>query len=224
MRNFIIIVCFFFTTCSFGQHSIEFIPVYGFQSFTTDKYYPINQTDSVKIETLKFYISSVEFIKRDVVVFREEKSFHLIDLAKPQSLQISDLPNDIDFTHIGFNVGVDSVTNVSGALDGDLDPSLGMYWTWQSGYINVKIEGKSNLCRTRLNEFSLHLGGYRTPNLSVQNIELAVKNTQNMKIYFDLHSFLTSVGLQDQNQIMSPGIAAVRLSEKFAQSFNSREK
>jgi hypothetical protein len=214
---FLVLNCY-----GFSQRTIEFIPVYGFQTFELNKYYPINKTDSVKIENLKFYISSIRFIKKDVVVFSEEESFHLIDLLNPGTLKLSNLPSDIEFTHLEFNLGIDSITNVSGAMGGDLDPTLGMYWTWQSGYINVKVEGRSNLCRTRLNEFSLHLGGYLSPNLSVRTVTLPVKNTQRIKIYFDVYTFLNAVDLQEQNQIMSPGQSAVSLSGKFADTFICR--
>jgi hypothetical protein len=33
--------------------------------------------------------------------------------------------------------------DVSGAIDGDLDPILGMYCTWSSVYTNFKLEGKN---------------------------------------------------------------------------------
>lgn len=216
-------ILFLFGICLvFSQRTIEFVPVYGFQTFSLNKYYPINKTDSVKIENLKFYISSIQFIKNDAVVFNEENSYHLIDLSKPNTLKLLNFPADIEFTHLEFDLGIDSLTNVSGALGGDLDPTLGMYWTWQSGYINVKVEGKSNLCKTRLNEFSLHLGGYASPNLAVRKVQLAIKSNQKIKIYFDVFAFLNAAGLEDQNQIMSPGSAAVSLSKEFANTFICR--
>lgn len=32
-------------------------------------------------------------------------------------------------------------------MDGDLDPLNGMYWAWNSGYINMKIEGITPKCQ-----------------------------------------------------------------------------
>ncbi len=208
---------------SYSQTPVEFIPVYGSQSFSFDKYYSLNKTDSVKIENLKFYISALEFFDEEKLVFSEKESFHLIDLSKSEKLKFQlKTQSDIKFTHIRFNVGIDSITNVSGALGGDLDPTLGMYWTWQSGYINVKIEGKSNLCKTRLNEFGLHLGGYTTPNLSLQTIQLKVNSQSTLKIFLDVKLFLESIDLEKQNQIMSPGLAAVSLSKIFTDIFSCK--
>ena len=70
----------------------------------------------------------------------------------PSSLALQ-IPSNIPFSKLKFQLGIDSLTNVSGAMGGDLDPTKGMYWTWQSGYINMKIEGKSNSCKTRKNQF-----------------------------------------------------------------------
>jgi len=49
---------------------------------------------------------------------------------------------------------VDSLANVSGAMSNDLDATKGMYWSWQSGFINLKIEGKSASCKTRKINFN----------------------------------------------------------------------
>jgi hypothetical protein len=42
-----------------------------------------------------------------------------------------DLPTYLKYDQIQFQLGIDSLTNVSGAMGGDLDPTKGMYWTWQ---------------------------------------------------------------------------------------------
>ena len=78
---------------------------------------------------------------------------------------------------IKFNLGIDSLTNVSGVMGGDLDPTKGMYWTWQSGYINFKMEGSSAVCPTRNHEFQFHIGGYQDPFYAMQTLELEVKNS-----------------------------------------------
>ena len=74
-----------------------------------------------------------------------------------------EIPEDTEFDAIQFNLGIDSLTNVSGALGGDLDPTKGMYWTWQNGYVNFKLQGTSDLCNNPKNEFEFHLGGYLKP-------------------------------------------------------------
>lgn len=43
---------------------------------------------------------------------------------------------------ITFSLGVDSLKQAKPLYSGDLNPLKYMYWTWQSGYIQLKAEGK----------------------------------------------------------------------------------
>ena len=115
---------------------------------------------------------------------------------------------------------IDSVTNVSGALGGDLDPTKGMYWTWQSGYINFKLEGKSNLCPTRKNEFHFHLGGYLHPYNALKTVKLKVQQSTDIAVVFDVKKLFSAIDLKSTNQIMTPMKEAVLISEKVAQAFS----
>ena len=99
-----------------------------FQLEDTDEHIQINQ--------LKYYVSSIRLMKIDEVTYEESNSYHLIDHHDEQSLTISlSLPDKIVFDALTFNIGVDSAKNMQGVHGGDLDPTKGMYWTWQSGYI-----------------------------------------------------------------------------------------
>ena len=119
-------------------------------------------------KTIPFLADSITFSKIAVYLSSPEINFYqLVNAENDKSLQL-------DFEEIGSNtfyLGVDSLTNSNGAMGGDLDPTKGMYWTWQSGYINVKIEGKYSGCNTRNNKFQFHLGGYQNPFQTIQKIE-----------------------------------------------------
>lgn len=116
-------------------------------------------------------------------------------------------------------MGIDSLTNVSGALGGDLDPTKGMYWTWQSGYINFKLEGKSQYCNTRNNEFQFHLGGYLQPFYCLQSLKMKVNNSQEINIVLDVKKIIDAIDLKSLNHVMSPGKDAMTLSIIAANSF-----
>jgi hypothetical protein len=105
-------------------------------------------------------------------------------------------------------------------MGGDLDPTKGMYWTWQSGYINFKLEGNSNLCKTRHNEFQFHLGGYQQPFNCLQTVFVQVKSTANIKLNIDVEKFFQYIQLSQLNHIMSPSKEAVELSEKLTETFS----
>ncbi len=150
----------------------------------------------------------------------EEQSFHLVDAAEEASMGLMlKAPKDISFNQIKLNIGIDSSTNVSGAMGGDLDPTKGMYWTWQSGYINVKLEGQSNLCNTRNHEFEFHLGGY-FPYPTCKSVVLDVIQNETIKIEVDISKFINTINLAEQHHLMTPGKEAAVLSEKFIKAFS----
>jgi hypothetical protein len=188
-----------------------------------NKYLHLTNGDSVLIETMRFYVSNLEFLNEGKVVAQDKNTAHLIDAEIPQSLHFFvELPQKITYNQLRFNLGIDSLTNVSGAIGGDLDPTKGMYWTWQSGYINFKLEGKNPHCKTRNNEFQVHLGGYASPHNALQTIVLDTKNNKENTIIFDFFSFLNEVNYLQKPNIMSPCKEAIMMSKKIANSFFSK--
>ena len=148
----------YFTLCFLISHaqmdkvvSISIIPTYGDSVIHLDEtYYKLISGDSIKIETFKFYMSGIELWNDDKKVFEEINSFHLIDASIPGSLNLLFVVSlNLNYDKIKFNIGIDSTANVSGAMSGDLDPTKGMYWTWQSGYINFKLEGNEGILKAR---------------------------------------------------------------------------
>lgn len=93
------------------------------------------------VDVLKYYISNITFIKADGSEFKAP-NYELIDESKSASkyFTVENLPYG-NYTGLRFYMGVDSTINNAGALTGDLDPVNGMFWDWQSGYVNFKHEG-----------------------------------------------------------------------------------
>ncbi len=186
-----------------------------------DSTYLHEDGSGLKFETLKFYISNVQLLQNDVAVFIEQNSFHLIDISDASSQNIILKQNkQINFNKVRFKLGIDSITNVSGAMGGDLDPTKGMYWAWQSGYINFKMEGACSSCLLPKYDFEFHLGGYQYPFNALQQIELKTISKNNFNIVLDINQFFTAVGLSKQKQIMSPCDDAVKLSSQLANCFS----
>jgi hypothetical protein len=188
-------------------------------SLKLDSAYTLPNGDSILIEELKFYISNIQLYQNEKLVWKEKESYHLINLNYNKSLQIQlNLPNALKFNQLKFNLGIDSITNVSGVMGKDLDPTKGMYWAWQSGYINFKLEGKSNFCKTRNNKFQFHLGGYQHPFNSLQTVLIDLDSTESIAIKLNLNKIVDTIDLS--NQIMSPSNQSVLLSKKVMQSFS----
>jgi len=182
-------------------------------------YYITSIKDSVQLEAVKFYISDVEVFRNKKKVGESKKKHQLIDIEQPESLQLA-LQTDAKFNTIKFNIGIDSLTSVSGAFGGDLDPTNGMYWTWQSGYINVKIEGTASSCLARNNFFQFHLGGYQEPFYMLQKVELRSRCTNKTVIEIPIDELLTASDLTKDYEIMSSSQKAVDMAKLFASIFS----
>lgn len=200
---------------------LSIIPVFGVKPITVgDSAFQAKDVQNIKIEVLKFYISRIQFLHKGVVVLEEAQSFHLIDAANEASFHFAiQNRHGVRFDAVRFHLGIDSTTSVSGTMGGDLDPTKGMYWTWQSGYINVKCEGKSNLCTARNNEFQFHLGGYKQPFNCLQTLMFPVSVSDRITIHFDAERFLANIDMAKHHHFMSPSADAVRLSAQAGESF-----
>lgn len=178
--------------------------------------------DSFVLHTFRWYLGNVVFWKNGEVVFSEKGRYHLLDMEDSTS-RAWPLPQAaIGADSLSFNLGVDSATTRSGAMGGDLDPTKGMFWSWQSGYINVKLEGTAAQSTARGKTFELHLGGYWPPFQAAQPVGLPIGKTtraENLELTLELAPLFDAVDWLQKPNIMSPGAETVRLSKRLAQGF-----
>lgn len=216
---FMNVYCVAFSQTNSIQFSIS--PTFGATTLhLADSAFTANDSTHLQITEVKFYISEIQFLKNGKIVLEEKNSFHLVDASQINPFQILvDNKQNISFNQLKFNLGIDSAINVSGALGGDLDPTKGMYWAWQSGYINFKLEGTSQLCKTRNNEFQFHLGGYQQPNYCLQTLSFPINNSNKINLKLDVQKILQQVDLAKTNHIMSPSAEAVLISKIVANAF-----
>ena len=200
--------------------TLSFLPYFGKDSLVINKnYFSEIISDSVSIQSLRFYLSDINLIKNGRKIYHVKNQPNLIDISK--KLQVKLLTkSELEFDSIQFDIGVDSLSQVSGAMGGDLDPMKGMYWSWQSGYINFKLEGKSNICNTRNHVFQFHIGGYQSPYNTIQHIILPVQNKTNINIKLNIKKMLSQIDLKNVNQIMSPSEKSVEISKQYANFFS----
>lgn len=167
------------------------------------RYYCTAIADSIQIDRLKLYIGHLAFWKGDKEVYRLEQKYFLLDAEAPKSLNIV-FPTSIDFDQIRFQFGVDSLTNVAGAQGGALDPTQGMYWAWQSGYINFKLEGETPVCPARNNRFQYHLGGFQAPFGTAQMVQIEIQDITAMHIHLPLEALFEQLDLTNQYALWRP--------------------
>ena len=220
-----LILIFSFVTNIRGQNSniclLRVTPVFSSTHLTLNKQYSLNnQKDSITFEMVKYYISGIQLLLNSEIVWKDTSRFYLLDAENEKSFSIPlKIPTDLIFNEINFLSGIDSTTNVSGAFGGDLDPTNGMYWTWQNGYINGKFEGKSNLCKSKDSSFELHLGGYQFPYNALQSVQLKLTSKKIIEVHLELEHFINNIDISEKHHIMSPSNEAVLMSKAFSNSF-----
>jgi hypothetical protein len=203
-RYFTVILGLNLFCCSIlGQSHIKFEPTYESKPLILDSTY----SDQTKITSLRFYIGHVKLLKDSKIMF-EQPSYQLMYAEFQETLEIQTPPN-ISYNEISFSLGIDSATNHQGALTGDLDPQHGMYWTWQSGYINFKIEGESN------QPFTYHIGGYHKPFNTYRKVTLPLSSN---KVYLPINAILQEM-LPIESKIMSPSKVAMKFADLLSESF-----
>lgn len=196
------------------DHSIRFVPWFGDHPFKLNTEQQLSDGSPVSITRFQFYVG-VPVVSGDGEVNLLPYEYHLIDAEDTNSWTVV-LPRAV---RSGFQFGVDSLTNVSGAFGGDLDPLKGMYWAWNSGYINLKLEGSSPLTPYPSHEFELHLGGYLPPFATAQWVDLPEKGKGPVIIDVDVSRLIKAADVRTRCNVMSPGERAVALANVAAQMF-----
>jgi hypothetical protein len=201
---------------------IRFQLFLGNEPIEWGKKYITWNADTFAINSCKAYFSKFTFTYQNNKIVQIPNSYYLVDFSEPNTTEIS-LPISTNKTikAVSFTIGIDSATNTAGLLSGALSPMLGMYWSWQSGYINWKIEGTSPSAKTRKNAFQFHIGGYLPPNLAVRTVTFEPqKGINNHVVRVQLDELFNQISLKESNTIMIPGKPAMVLANLFKTCFH----
>jgi hypothetical protein len=127
----------------------------------------------------------------------------LMDLSDSSSLdqQMSRPINN----KISLLFGIDSAIQIGGVGTGALDPQRGMYWTWQTGYVQWKMEGAIRV-NGEEHPLELHLGGFdgATKSQTMLSDCLVYSTTNSVMAQWDLLPFIARVLEQKKYGVMSP--------------------
>lgn len=166
--------------------------VYGAQNYVN------NANDTMSISNLSYRISNIQLKDKLKNTWIDIGTYNLNqgDDAFKYIITINKVPAGL-YDFIRFNLGVDSLANSTGEQIGALDPALGMYWNWTSGYIFYRLEGRTS----DLTTFSLDVGGNK--NLVNKALDLSafkIKNATNgmdVEIKMDLGKFFNTPNIYD---------------------------
>jgi hypothetical protein len=194
-----------------AQEVLSIQPHWNGNVLEAESHYSVPQSgDSIRIDVLRFYLGILP--SGDGM----NTTHHLIDLARPESMHIPINPKMAQ-TSISLMLGVDSLTQMGGAGGGALDPTQGMYWTWQSGYIHLKLEGVLLKADGRNIAFSYHIGGFEGNDNTLQHIPADHNGILKPRLDM-LFRKLDPVLLPE---VMSPGAKAVMISRAWKDCFSA---
>ena len=171
---------------------------------------PWHLSDSVVLEVWKYYLCDLscgKSISDDCI---------LIDSDTIVQMECdSELPDVVK-----FRIGVDSIRQERPNFSGDLNPLKNMYWTWQSGYIQLKAEGMILKPNGIWESFQLHLGGFRRHRCD-RAIELFVHG-ENVELIWNEKALSRILQLIPKPKIMSECFEASFMMSQIAQCIQIR--
>ncbi|MFN4972225.1 MAG: MbnP family protein [Bacteroidota bacterium] len=187
--------------------------------------------DTIQINTFKYYLTNISLQQSDSSWLTLGETYYLVDHALPKSMKIKLTAPAGTYTSVRFLIGVDSARNVSGVQDGSLDPALGMFWTWVSGYIQAKLEGKVINRPNAVAPFIHHIGGFSGPYNPLQWIQLRFDKpveytadaSKSITISADTEKWFTgsqSISPLQYPVIMDPGAECKMISENYRHMFS----
>jgi hypothetical protein len=217
-----------------GRHTINvrFHGIVDADSLEFGKQYSNAFYEDYKVSTLKFYVHSIQLSKGSVnSAIESEDNYFIADLSSPSTSVITVKGLSGTYDHISFILGVDSIRNVSGAQTGALDPTNGMFWTWNTGYIMVKLEGNSQLANTPNNQVQYHIGGFKGEDNVVQRIDLPLpdgvfeakdQGSSEISISVNVNKWFSAVHpikIAEEPVCMTPGALAKTVAENYYHMF-----
>jgi hypothetical protein len=177
--------------------------------------------DTFNFQTFNYYISNIQLKNAAGNWITVPNSYYLINLSdiSTTSMTLKNVPKG-EYTAISILFGIDSLHNISGAQEGVLSPINGMFWSWNSGYIMLKMEGITPNSTT--GSFSFHLAGFEGTNSIVHrkeisfNSEKAVVSNTSPKVSLSINT--------DQIWKESPSISTIYFVESVGKDSKEMSK
>ncbi|WNJ20128.1 MbnP family protein [Pontibacter sp. G13] len=189
-----------------GTFSLQFTPNFDSETWApTDTY--VNQDGrNVAFSDFKFYLSNITLIKEDgeEIELRSEdfdSEVFLVDLFQgtidgDEDSHTFEVPVG-NYTGLKLNVGVPEIYNGSDPATYDLDHPLGvrsgMHWSWNAGYMFVRIDGRVDSSATKSQPPTLSLiyhaganGLFRSKAFQAGNDGFEIKSDEVLTYEFDV--------------------------------------
>lgn len=218
---------------SYSIH-IVFRPVVQDQPLVFHQPYTNAFGEDYTVTAFRFYVSALSLQNNQTVLpVVTAVKYRLADAGIDSTLSFTIFTEQNSFNSLSFQIGVDSIDNVSGAQSGDLDPAKGMFWTWNSGYIAAKLEGASSFSTVPDGNFTYHIGGFSGENKTLRSIRLSTpqgrqitlrdNRVNTIVINADIYKWFNAVHalpIADHAFVHSPGSLGVLYADNYAAMFS----
>jgi hypothetical protein len=178
------VAVFSFSCCKKSDKPDEAQVTFKFENFVDQQKIETSSTlnytnaagNQYNVSLMKYYVSYVVLEDADGNKV-ELKNHNLMDAFGNSQMDPVTLPNG-NYVKMSFIYGVNSENNTSGDQSGDLDPSQNMFWSWASGYIFGKHEGKYMDASNTEKGLVYHFGGEGNQlAVTINNMALNVDGT-----------------------------------------------
>lgn len=184
--------------------------------------------NNYSINLFKYLVSNFTLVKADNTTTNYGR-YKLIDGSDSTNWGLSiDSVKNGTYTAIRFYLGVDSAHNHTILYDGDLNPSNGMTWDWNTGYIFFKHEGQYRNGSETSKALVYHYGldaNLVTVDIPISSLTLD-GNTKTLNLQFDLNSLYNSPNSIDftnnsnrQSTESGDKVWLSQMKENFAKAF-----
>lgn len=181
--------------------------------------------EPVIITRFKYYLSHLTITGADQKETVLSAKTFLIDESEPASKTLVFATSVTAPQSLSFVIGVDSILNVSGVQTGSLDPLHGMFWTWNSGYIFAKLEGKSDSSHAPAHLVNWDVGGFKAPANASRKITLDLSTATGPVITIEADllkwfSGMHSIHIAQAPLCHLPGTMAMQLADNYSRMFS----
>ncbi len=173
----------------------------------------------IQYSMVRFYVSQISLIKDNNEELHYPDQYYLAD-SESDNLFLIDEHVMGKFKGIRFGLGVDSTRNDSSGIyaippyeypvDHALSPANFMYWSWNPGYIFMKLEGKADTSANGiLNEigetFAIHTGFKEAYRFIERNYSFTSKGDDIiLQVNAEIPKFFTNYNLRSDKKDAHP--------------------
>jgi hypothetical protein len=185
---------------------------WGTQKIIHEKSY-YYKGDTIKFEELKAYLSDIYLTQNKELT--KIADVWLVDFEDSTNVLFNEKIQNKEPASLSFNFGLDSIYHVNMEYAGELDPVHGMYWAWNTGYINFKMVARCSAVKSKNGLLDYHLGGYLKPHQTDRRLEF---NNIGSILFLDLLPLFEKGIIQPEllPSVVLPGKEANRLMKSLS--------